>query len=316
MATIYTAKLVESQLPILTRRSTILKRVMLAGIGIALAGLIPTLYFSYSAADVNSVSHFVYDFQQSLLDWSRSLPDRNGELIENTSLAIHALSKVFVPFTGLVGVMGVALLCFRMIRGQDTSDLFIHLAGILVVIGGGFMAKQVLFQDDTDREPTVEKQIAVAFQQRDAVALLKVIKENPEILNKQVTGHTDVIKFSEDLSYLNIQRDLKEGLVDARKAEIFLQSSYFKKGMKSFRPDVVTALEKAAYGLPVSERAEQYQTSVIEPEMHKQQILATLSACLSAMGFITGIGAFVLSRSISRRVGFLKTLSSTESKAI
>lgn len=312
MATIFTAKLVESQLPILTRRSTILKRVMWAGIGIALACLIPTFYFSYSAADVNSVSHFVYDFQQSLLDWSRSLPDRNGGLVENVTSAMHTVSNLITILTGVAGFTGLVFVFFRMMRGEDSSEMFLHVAGVLLVVGAGFIGKQFLFPDDTDRGPTVENKVAIALQKRDAVALLEVIKENPEFLNNHVTGHTDLTKIVEDLDYLDIQKNLKESHVDARKAEIFLQSSYFHKGMKSFRPDALTAIEKAAYGHPVSERAEHYQTSVIEPEARKSRILAVISASLMTLGFISGAAAFLLSRIIHRRVSFLKTLSSTE----
>ncbi|MGC0987098.1 hypothetical protein WKH15_21520 [Pantoea agglomerans] len=316
MATIFSAKLVESQLPILTRRSTILKRVMWAGIGIALACLIPTLYFSYSAADVNSVSHFAYDFPKNLLDWSGTLPVKDGVLAVKVNSLFDTLFSIIAPLTAVLGITGCLYIFYCLIRGEEISGAIRHFLAVVFMAGAAYTGKGILGIDDNDTKTQFEDQLVSAFSQRDAVTVLKLIKENPEFLNNQVTGHTDVTKFFEDLSYLEIQKDLKEGHLDARKTERFVQSSYFIKGSKSFRPDVLTAIEKVAYGHPASERAEQYQTSVIEPELRRQHILAALSASLMTLGFITGAGAFVLSRIIRRRVSFLKTSFSAQAKSL
>lgn len=315
MATLFSARLVESQLPILTRRSTILKRVMWAGIGIALAALIPTLYFSYTAADLNSVSHFVYDFPQLLLIWYGNLPVK-GELALTTYSNVIAISKLLGPMSALLGCMGICYSIYGVMRGEDGPGMMMKGVGAIFMAGVLYAWVPLIVEDDSDQRPSIEQQLADAFRQRDAVTVLKLIKENPEFLNNQVTGHTDVTKFFEDLNYLEIQKDIKEGHLDARKTERFVQSSYFIKGSKSFRPDVLTAIEKVAYGHPASERAEHYQTSVIEPELRRQHILSALSASLMTLGFITGAGAFVLSRSIRRRVSFLKTLSSAQAKSL
>lgn len=316
MATIFTTKLVESQLPILTRRSTILKRVMWAGIGIALAGLIPTLYFSYSAADVVSVSHFAYDLPKNLLDWSGTLPVKDGGLDFGIHTQIDAIFSIIEPltrvFTAVMGIAGVMYIIYCLMRGEDISGAVMNLLAVVFIVGAAYMGKGILGLDESDTKPHFEDQLVSAFRQRDAVTVLRLIKENPELVNNQVTGHTDVTKFFEDLGYLDIQKNLKEGHVDARKTVRFVQSSYFTKHSDSFGPDVLTAIEKAAYGHPASERAKQYQISVIEPEARKSRILAVVSASLMILGFISGAAAFMLSRIIRRRVSFLKTLSSTE----
>lgn len=312
MATIFTAKLVESQLPILTRRSTILKRVMWAGIGIALACLIPTLYFSYSAADVVSVSHFAYDFPKNLLDWSGTLAVKGGGFDLKVNSFIDTLFSIIAPLTAVLGITGVMYIFYCLMRGEDISGAIRHFLAIVFIAGAAYTGKGFFGIDEGDTKPHFEDQLVSAFRQRDAVTVLKLIKENPEFLNNRVTGHTDVTKFFEDLGYLDFQKDLKEGHVDARKTVRFVQSSYFTKHSYSFGPDVLTAIEKVAYGHPASERAKQYQVSVIEPEARKSRILAVISASLMILGFISGAAALMLSRIIRRRVSFLKNFSSTE----
>jgi len=312
MATLFSTKLVESQLPVLTRRSTILKRVMWAGIGIAIAGLIPALYFSYSAADVNSATHFAYDIPKSLIDWSGALPGQDEMLNDRVDYLGNAIFSILGPLTAMLGITGFMYTIYSVMRGEDISAAIRPLIMVLFATGAAYTIRGSLDIDNSDTTPSVESKLSGAFKQRDVESIIKVVKENPELLNSQVTGHTDVTKFFLDLGYLEIQKDIKEGHVDARKIESFVQSSYFSKSIKTFRPDALTAIEKAAYGHPVSERAEHYQTSVIEPEMRTKHMLATISASLVTLGFISGTGAFLLSRSIRRRVSFLQALLAGE----
>lgn len=315
MTSPFSTKLVTSQLPLLTRRSSVLKRIMWAGIAVAAACLIPTLYFTYSAIDLNAVSHFAYDIPQNLINLASSLPSVDKEVLQVSNTGLDALSKAALPILGTISIASLVYVIIRMFLG-DGPELLAPVSGVIIASAVLFFFAKALGLDIYDDKPlNTEQRLYIAIKKHDAAALLDLVKDNPGALNEAVTGHTDVPAFMEGVGYLDLQRDLKEGHIDARKTERFVHSSYFRQGMASFKPDVLTAIEKAAYGHPVSERAERYQTAVIDPQRRQARLRAFLSTGFMVMGFLTGVSAFLLSRSIRKRVTFLQTLPLNEGEA-
>lgn len=315
MTSPFSMKLVTSQLPLLTRRSSVLKRIMWAGLAVATACLIPTLYFAYATIDLNAVSQFAYDFPKNVIALASTLPSADDSLAMVSSTGLDALIKVAMPLSATLGIAGILYAGYRVVLG-DGADVLMPVSGAVIAFAGGFFFLKAFGLDISDDKPlSTEQRLYVAIKQHNAAALLELVKDNPGVLNEAVAGHTDVPAFMEGVGYLDLQRDLKEGHIDARKTERFVHSSYFRQGMASFQPDVLTAIEKAAYGHPVSARAERYQTAVIDPQRRQARLRAFLSAGFMVMGFLTGVSAFLLSRSIRKRVTFLQTLPLNEGEA-
>lgn len=313
MSTAFSTTSITSQLPVLTRRRLLLKRIMWAGIGLAIACLIPTVYFAYSAAAVNSVSSFAYDFPKGLITWSYSLPNVDKSTVE---YFLKAKMNNLIIILTVVTVAGLGILTVMKLAIGDPPETVFSLLGLSV---GAVLIFNVVNGVSSDSSDDLLERLSIAYSERDAPVVLDTTKSlkqyRPDLLISLNAGAADATDAFDDLGYLGLQRELKKDHADASKAKRFIRSSYFRRNSETFSPDVLTAIEKAAYGAPVSERAKHYQASVIKPEVKKKFLLSGLSASLMFIAVLTGISAFLMSRAIRKRVALLKTLFSNESKA-